>query len=108
MESLLSALQEKAQADLAVIRSRPELEAAKARLVGPNGFVFTEAGFGADIGLEKFMNIKCRNSGLVPNAVVIVCTARALKMHGGGPDVQVIKHKRKKKKEKIDHDQFQY
>ena len=47
----------------------------------------TESGFGADIGFEKFWNIKCRMSGLVPNAVVIVATVRALKMHGGGPKV---------------------
>ncbi|KAJ2820050.1 tetrahydrofolate synthase, partial [Coemansia furcata] len=45
------------------------------------------AGFGADIGFEKFVNIKCRASGLVPDAAVIVATVRALKMHGGGPDV---------------------
>ncbi|KAG0768105.1 hypothetical protein G6F57_003813 [Rhizopus arrhizus] len=51
------------------------------------GYVVTEAGFGADIGMEKFFNIKCRVSGLVPNAVVLVATVRALKMHGGGPDV---------------------
>jgi methylenetetrahydrofolate dehydrogenase (NADP+)/methenyltetrahydrofolate cyclohydrolase/formyltetrahydrofolate synthetase len=51
------------------------------------GFVVTEAGFGADIGMEKFFDIKCRYSGLVPNAVVLVATVRALKMHGGGPDV---------------------
>jgi formyltetrahydrofolate synthetase len=57
------------------------------KLVGPDGFVVTEAGFGADIGMEKFFNIKCRTSGLVPNAVVIVVTIRALKMHGGGPPV---------------------
>lgn len=49
-------------------------------------FVVTESGFGADCGAEKFMNIKCRYSGLKPNAVVIVCTVRALKMHGGGFD----------------------
>jgi len=48
----------------------------------------TESGFGADIGFEKFWNIKCRMSGLVPNAVVIVATVRALKMHGGGPTVK--------------------
>jgi len=48
----------------------------------------TESGFGADIGFEKFWNIKCRMSGLVPNAVVIVATVRALKMHGGGPAVK--------------------
>ncbi|KAF8056222.1 Formate--tetrahydrofolate ligase [Scenedesmus sp. PABB004] len=57
------------------------------KLVGPDGYVVTEAGFGADIGLEKFMNIKCRASGLVPDAAVIVATVRALKMHGGGPPV---------------------
>lgn len=51
------------------------------------GYVITEAGFGADIGMEKFCNIKCRISGLQPNAVVIVATIRALKMHGGGPEV---------------------
>ena len=48
----------------------------------------TESGFGADIGFEKFWNLKCRMSGLVPNAVVIVATIRALKMHGGGPAVK--------------------
>lgn len=47
-------------------------------------YLVTESGFGADMGAEKFMNIKCRYSGLAPNAVVIVCTVRALKMHGGG------------------------
>jgi len=46
-------------------------------------YVVTESGFGADMGMEKFMNIKCRCSGLVPNCVVIVCTVRALKMHSG-------------------------
>ena len=50
-------------------------------------YVVTEAGFGADIGMEKFFNIKCRYSGLVPNVVVLVATIRALKMHGGGPKV---------------------
>ncbi len=48
----------------------------------------TESGFGADIGYEKFWNIKCRLSGLKPDAVVLVCTVRALKMHGGGPAVR--------------------
>ncbi|MDD8032001.1 MAG: formate--tetrahydrofolate ligase [Acidobacteriota bacterium] len=57
------------------------------RLVGEDGYVITESGFGADCGMEKFMNIKCRASGLVPSAVVIVATVRALKMHGGGPKV---------------------
>ncbi|NLE50012.1 MAG: formate--tetrahydrofolate ligase [Chloroflexi bacterium] len=50
-------------------------------------YVITESGFGADIGMEKFFNIKCRASGLVPDAVVLVATIRALKMHGGGPKV---------------------
>jgi methylenetetrahydrofolate dehydrogenase (NADP+)/methenyltetrahydrofolate cyclohydrolase/formyltetrahydrofolate synthetase len=50
-------------------------------------YVVTESGFGADIGMEKFFNIKCRYSGLIPNAVVLVATIRALKMHGGGPKV---------------------
>ncbi|KAH7714386.1 monofunctional C1-tetrahydrofolate synthase [Aphelenchoides avenae] len=57
------------------------------KLVGENGYVLTEAGFGADIGMEKFFHIKCRSSGIYPNAVVIVATCRALKMHGGGPPV---------------------
>uniref|UniRef100_A0A7N8XGJ2 formate--tetrahydrofolate ligase n=1 Tax=Mastacembelus armatus TaxID=205130 RepID=A0A7N8XGJ2_9TELE len=57
------------------------------KLVGRDGFVVTEAGFGADIGMEKFFNIKCRASGLRPNVVVLVATVRALKMHGGGPNV---------------------
>ena len=57
------------------------------RLVGKDGFVVTESGFGADCGMEKFMNIKCRASGLTPSCVVIVATIRALKMHGGGPKV---------------------
>lgn len=57
------------------------------KLVGKDGYVVTEAGFGADIGMEKFMNIKCRVSGLKPDAVVIVATVRALKSHGGGPKV---------------------
>ena len=50
-------------------------------------YVVTESGFGADIGMEKFFNIKCRYSGLIPNTVVLVATVRALKMHGGGPKV---------------------
>ena len=57
------------------------------KLVGKDGFVVTEAGFGADIGMEKFFNIKCRQSGLKPKCAVIVATVRALKMHGGGPPV---------------------
>jgi formate--tetrahydrofolate ligase len=47
----------------------------------------TESGFGADIGFEKFWNLKCRFSGLIPHCSVIVATVRALKMHGGGPKV---------------------
>lgn len=46
-------------------------------------YVITEAGFGADLGAEKFFNIKCRKSGLSPDAVIMVATVRALKMHGG-------------------------
>lgn len=46
-------------------------------------YAITEAGFGADLGAEKFLDIKCRQAGLNPNAVVIVATVRALKMHGG-------------------------
>jgi formate--tetrahydrofolate ligase len=48
----------------------------------------TESGFGADIGFEKFWNLKCRFSGLKPDTVVLVATIRALKMHGGGPAVK--------------------
>jgi len=48
----------------------------------------TESGFGADIGYEKFWHLKCRASGLTPDAVVLVATVRALKMHGGGPEVK--------------------
>ncbi len=50
-------------------------------------YVVTELGFGADIGMEKFFDIKCRYSGLLPSVVVLVATVRALKMHGGGPKV---------------------
>jgi formate--tetrahydrofolate ligase len=48
-------------------------------------YVVTEAGFGADLGAEKFMNIKCRKAGLAPSVVVVVATVRAMKMHGGVP-----------------------
>ena len=51
--------------------------------LGLSDVVVTEAGFGADLGAEKFLDIKCRQSGLRPDAVVLVCTVRALKMHGG-------------------------
>lgn len=50
-------------------------------------YVVTESGFGADMGMEKFFDIKCRTSGLIPDVVVVVATIRALKMHGGGPKV---------------------
>jgi methylenetetrahydrofolate dehydrogenase (NADP+)/methenyltetrahydrofolate cyclohydrolase/formyltetrahydrofolate synthetase/formate--tetrahydrofolate ligase len=52
-----------------------------------DGYLVTESGFGADCGMEKFFDIKCRYSGLVPNCVVMAATIRALKMHGGGPKV---------------------
>ncbi|KXL50741.1 hypothetical protein M433DRAFT_7559 [Acidomyces richmondensis BFW] len=52
------------------------------------GFVITEAGFDFTMGGERFMNIKCRASGLVPDVVVIVATVRALKVHGGGPEIK--------------------
>jgi formate--tetrahydrofolate ligase len=56
-----------------------------ADLIGIHGgdFLITEAGFGADMGAERFFNIKCRTSGLVPDAAVVVCTVRALKAHSG-------------------------
>ena len=50
-------------------------------------YLVTESGFGADIGFEKFWNLKCRFSGIAPDAVVVTATIRALKMHGGGPKV---------------------
>ena len=49
-------------------------------------YVITEAGFGADLGAEKFFNIKCRKSGLSPKLTIIVATAQGLKMHGGTPE----------------------
>lgn len=52
------------------------------------GYVVTEAGFDFTMGGERFLNIKCRSSGLVPDVVVIVATVRALKVHGGGPEVK--------------------
>lgn len=54
-------------------------------------YVVTEAGFGADLGAEKFLDIKCRFAGLKPDAVVIVATVRALKMHGGLPKTELAK-----------------
>lgn len=65
--------------------------------LGYTDFVLTEAGFGADLGFEKFMDIKCRGSGLDPSAAVVVATVRALRHHGGAthdrladPDVQAV------------------
>lgn len=55
---------------------------------GRKGFVVTEAGFDFTMGGERFFNIKCRSSGLKPDAVVLVATSRALKLHGGAPDVK--------------------
>ena len=52
-------------------------------------YTVTEAGFGADLGAEKFLDIKCRMAGLVPSAVVVVATVRALKMHGGLPKTEL-------------------
>ncbi len=54
-------------------------------------YAVTEAGFGADLGAEKFLDIKCRSAGLVPDAVVIVATVRALKLHGGVPKTELAK-----------------
>lgn len=51
-------------------------------LVGPDGFVVTEAGFASDVGFEKFMNIKCRTSNMMPDCAVLVTTLRAIKLHG--------------------------
>lgn len=74
-------------ANIAIGNSSIIADAIALKAVGPNGFCVTEAGFGADIGMEKFFNIKCRASGLKPKCAVIVATIRALKMHGGGPPV---------------------
>ncbi|KRX95026.1 C-1-tetrahydrofolate synthase, cytoplasmic [Trichinella pseudospiralis] len=56
------------------------------KLVGQDGVVVTEAGFGADVGFEKFCNIKCRTSGLCADVAVVVVTIEALKLHGGAPE----------------------
>ncbi len=69
-----------AQGNSSVIADRIALKLAD--------YVVTESGFGADIGMEKFFDIKCRASGLTPDAVVVVATVRSLKLHGGGPDVR--------------------
>ncbi len=65
-------------ANIAVGNSSIIADKIALKLVGPKGFVITEAGFGADIGMEKFFNIKCRTSGLVPNCVVLVATVRSI------------------------------
>lgn len=65
--------------------TEPDEEAERNEKVG---FVVTEAGFDFTMGGERFMNIKCRNSGLVPDVAVIVATVRALKVHGGGPEIK--------------------
>ena len=54
-----------------------------------SNYVITEAGFGADLGAEKFFNIKCRKAGLTPKATVIVATAQSLKLHGGVPEAEI-------------------
>ena len=65
--------------------TEPEEESERDAKVG---FVVTEAGFDFTMGGERFMNIKCRASGLVPDVAVIVATVRALKVHGGGPEIK--------------------
>ena len=52
-------------------------------------YVITEAGFSADLGAEKFFDIKCRKAGLKPKLTVIVATAQSLKLHGGVPESQI-------------------
>ena len=74
-------------ANIAIGNSSIVADRLALKLAGKDGYVVTEAGFGADIGMEKFFNIKCRESGLKPKCAVIVATVRALKMHGGGPPV---------------------
>ncbi|SCU84572.1 LADA_0D02476g1_1 [Lachancea dasiensis] len=75
-----------------VIADRVALKlVGKPKAAGPeieSGYVVTEAGFDFTMGGERFFNIKCRSSGLSPNAVVLVATVRALKLHGGAPDVK--------------------
>ena len=57
------------------------------KLVGTNGFVVTEAGFGSEVGLEKFIHLKCRLGNIRPAAFIPLATVRTLKMHGGIPPV---------------------
>ena len=66
-------------------------------------YVVTEAGFGADLGAEKFLDIKCRNTGLKPDAVVIVATIKALKYHGGIPKDDILKENMKGLEKGIDN-----
>jgi formate--tetrahydrofolate ligase len=66
-------------------------------------YVVTEAGFGADLGAEKFIDIKCRKSGIIPSAVVLVATIRALKHHGGCPKEDLNKPNKELLKKGIDN-----
>jgi methylenetetrahydrofolate dehydrogenase (NADP+)/methenyltetrahydrofolate cyclohydrolase/formyltetrahydrofolate synthetase len=61
------------------------------KLAGPEGYVLTEAGFGADMGMVKFMDIKCRTSGLTPDCVLMVVSIRAVKYHAEGVDLEHVK-----------------
>lgn len=74
--------------ELGLLTSHRQSAPDKAAYVAEKGFVVTEAGFDFTMGGERFFNIKCRASGLRPDVVVIVATTRALKLHGGGPDVK--------------------
>lgn len=69
--------------------------------LGLADYVFTETGFGADMGAEKFFNIKCRTSGLKPDAAVLVCSVRALKMHSGDFDLTAARFPREILRENI-------
>lgn len=71
------------------------------RLAGPDGFCVTESGFGADMGMEKFVAIKTRVSGVVPDCAVLVLSARAMLMHGEYLIGEGAFFKQKKKKKKI-------
>merc|ERR1719491_1622024 len=75
-------------ANIAIGNSSIVADRLALKLVGEDGYVITEAGFGADIGMEKFFNIKCRASGLKPVCAVLVATVRALKTHGDGPPIK--------------------
>lgn len=72
-------------ANIAIGQSSIIQDRVALKLVGADGYHVTESGFAADIGFEKFWNLKCRFGNLTPNAVVIVATIRALKSHGGAP-----------------------